>query len=104
MADPAAGFRDGRDSLGRGLDAGSIAAVVAADPAVQRERGARGGCPTPSRGGTPRAAAGTADVMLIASADSRAACTAVNGLSGSDEPGPDDLSMVRGRCIALYGP
>jgi Ti-type conjugative transfer relaxase TraA len=33
--------RDGRDSLGRGLDAGSIAAVVAADPAVQREREAR---------------------------------------------------------------
>ena len=30
----------GRDSLGRGLDAGSIAAVVAADPAAQREKGA----------------------------------------------------------------
>lgn len=29
---------DGRDSLGRGLDAGSIAAAVAADRAVQRER------------------------------------------------------------------
>jgi hypothetical protein len=28
----------GRDSLGRGLDAGSVAAVVAADRAVQRER------------------------------------------------------------------
>jgi Ti-type conjugative transfer relaxase TraA len=32
---------DGRDSLGRGLDAGSIAAAVAGDPAVQRERKAR---------------------------------------------------------------
>jgi hypothetical protein len=32
---------DGKDSLGRGLDRGSIAAVVAADPAVQREREAR---------------------------------------------------------------
>ncbi len=32
---------DGKDSLGRGLDAGSIAAVVAGDPAVQREREAR---------------------------------------------------------------
>ena len=32
---------DGRDSLGRGLDRGSIAAAVAADPAVQREREAR---------------------------------------------------------------
>lgn len=31
---------NGRDSLGRGLDAGSIAAAVAADRAVQRERGA----------------------------------------------------------------
>ncbi len=32
---------DGKDSLGRGLDAGSVAAVVAGDSAVQRERGAR---------------------------------------------------------------
>ncbi len=32
---------DGKDSLGRGLDAGSVAAVVAGDPAVQREREAR---------------------------------------------------------------
>jgi Ti-type conjugative transfer relaxase TraA len=32
---------DGRDSLGRGLDAGSIAAAVAASAAVQREREAR---------------------------------------------------------------
>ena len=32
---------DGKDSLRRGLDAGSVAAVVAADPVVQRERGAR---------------------------------------------------------------
>ena len=33
--------KDGKDSLGRGLDAGSIAATVAADAAVQREREAR---------------------------------------------------------------
>jgi hypothetical protein len=32
---------DGRDSLGRGLDSGSVAAAVAADGAVQRERAAR---------------------------------------------------------------
>ncbi len=32
---------DGKDSLGRGLDAGSVAAAVAGDPAVQREREAR---------------------------------------------------------------
>jgi hypothetical protein len=32
---------DGKDSLGRGLDGGSIAAVIAANPAVQREREAR---------------------------------------------------------------
>jgi hypothetical protein len=32
---------DGKDSLGRGLDGGSIAAVVAADAAVQSEREAR---------------------------------------------------------------
>ena len=32
---------DGKDSLGRGLDAGSVAAGVAGDSAVQRERGAR---------------------------------------------------------------
>jgi Ti-type conjugative transfer relaxase TraA len=32
---------DGRDSLGRGTGAGEVAAVVAADPAVQREREAR---------------------------------------------------------------
>jgi hypothetical protein len=33
--------KDGKDSLGRGLDAGSIAAAVAADAAVRREREAR---------------------------------------------------------------
>jgi Ti-type conjugative transfer relaxase TraA len=32
---------EGRDSLGRGISAGEVAAVVAADPAVQREREAR---------------------------------------------------------------
>jgi Ti-type conjugative transfer relaxase TraA len=32
---------DGRDSLGRGLDAGSVAVAVVANPAVQREREAR---------------------------------------------------------------
>ncbi len=32
---------DGKDSLGRGLDAGSVAAMVAGDTAVQREREAR---------------------------------------------------------------
>ena len=32
---------DGKDSLERGLDAGSVAAVVAGDAAVQREREAR---------------------------------------------------------------
>jgi Ti-type conjugative transfer relaxase TraA len=32
---------DGRDSLGRGLDSGSVAAAVAADGSVQRERAAR---------------------------------------------------------------
>ncbi len=32
---------DGKDSLGRGLAAGSVAAVVAGDPAVQREQEAR---------------------------------------------------------------
>ena len=38
---PPFGSLDGKDSLGRGLDSGSVAAAVAANGAVQREREAR---------------------------------------------------------------